>query len=59
MDARQGFDHAELGVVRILVLVHQHVLEAQAVALADLRVLAEQLHALRDEIVEVECGACS
>jgi hypothetical protein len=41
-------------VVRVLELVHQHVLEAVAVVLEDVFVEIEELHRPHDEIVEVE-----
>ena len=41
-------------MVRVLVLVDEHVLEPPRVALADLGPVAQQPHRLGDEIVEVE-----
>jgi hypothetical protein len=47
-------DDLVLRVVRVLVLVHEDVAVALAIALAHLRVLAQQAHGLEEEVVEVE-----
>jgi len=52
--ATQRLDHAKLSVVGVLVLVHQHVLEALRVVFGGLRSFAEEPHDLGDEIIEVE-----
>ena len=47
-------DQRVLGVVGVLVLVHQHVAEPSAVLLADLGERLEQVHGGHDQVVEVE-----
>ena len=51
---RERADQAVLGVVRVLVLVHEQVPAAARVAGADLGVLLEQGERLEDQVVEVE-----
>ena len=46
-------DHLVLGLVRVLVLVDEDVLEPLAVVLEDVGVLAEQHHGLHEQVVEV------
>ena len=45
--------HLVLGLVRVLVLVDEDVLEALAVVLEDVGVLAEELDGVREQVVEV------
>ena len=52
--ADKGVDELVLGVVGVLVFVHQHVAEAAAVVIRHLRVLLENPHDLPDEVVEIE-----
>jgi hypothetical protein len=47
-------DQQELSVVRVLVLIDEHVLEPPRVALADLGPVTQEPHRLGDEVVEVE-----
>ena len=49
----QQLQPAVLGAVRVLVLVHQHVAEGAAVAVADLLEELEEVHAAEQEVVEV------
>ena len=46
-------DQGVLGVVGVLVLVHQHVAEPPPVVLEDLGERAEHVHGLADQVVEV------
>ena len=55
MFAAEQFDELELGVVRVLVFVHQNVPVTILVLGSDLRVFGEKLDSQQQQIIEIHC----